>query len=438
MTRIARLPSLASAAALALLSVSCGGAVRERLLLQWTFAGQPCSIAGVATVRVFIAGQALSPDTFQCSQPGGATLTGADLGTFLTGTYALEVDGYDGAGVLLYQALQDIRVTQTGDNRIAIDLAAVAQTAVTLRWTFAGRTCAQAGNPTVQVFLDNSATPLADVTGNTNLPCAQRTSTGAFQDGISVYPLDPGQHLFTLIASGSGATYELRNYPVVTVYGQNVVVSPDLPAAGGCSAGACAAVLWSFSGLPCASAGVDTVRIFVDGVSAGDVACGNAGGSVTNIGAGSHTVAIVGFRAGTAEYQSGNVSANFALGATTFVPVDAPALPPAVGNASLAFQFPTGGPNCAGPGVTPISYTLTDPSGVQRAAAQAACGGGSTGLVFCDPRVSACAAGSQPGLQPGLWSVSASTQNTPGHVYTANYSFSVANVAQSQYTLQFQ
>lgn len=439
MTRQTRLTSLVAAAVLGLLSASCGGPIRERLLLQWTFAGQPCTTAGVATVRAFIAGQALTPDTWQCSQPGGGVATGADLGTFLTGTYALEVDGYDAAGVLLYQVLQDIQVTQTGDNHVAVDLAAVAQTAVTLHWTFAGRTCAQAGNPTVQVYLDNSATPIPDATGNANLPCAQQTSTGAFQDGISIYPLDPGQHLFTLIASGpGGATYELRAYSVVASYAQNVVAAPDLPATSTCSAGACATVLWSFSGLPCASAAVDTVRIFVDNVSAGDVACTDAGGSVTGISAGSHSIAIVGFRSGTAEYQSANVSATFALGATTDVQVDAPALSPAVGNASLAFQFPAGGPNCSGPGLTSISYALTDPSGVQHAAAQAACGGGSTGLVFCDPRVSACAAGSQPGLQPGLWTVSASTQNTTGHVYTANYSFSVANAAQSQYTLQFQ
>jgi hypothetical protein len=199
-------------------------------------------------------------------------------------------------------------------------------------------------------------------------------------------------------------------------------------------------VLWSFSGLPCTDALVDTVRVYVDGLNAGEPACANGGGTVSSLTEGSHTVRIVGFRAGVTEYESAAVAANFYAGRTTNVAIDAAASPPAVGTATLGFQFPTGGPDCSGSAVIPIGYTLTDPSNVQRAPAQTTCGGGPgrTGVVFCDPRVTSCPAGSQPGLTPGLWIISARTQNTSGRVYTANYSFAVANAAEWQYTLLFQ
>jgi hypothetical protein len=439
MTRPGRLSLIAFAAVLAL-AAACGGPVRERLFLEWTFAGKTCDVAGVARVRVGIGGQILTPDTFQCIQPDGRVLSGADLGRFLTGNYSLQVDAYDAAGGLTYQAAQSFDVTPTGDNHLVVDLTPQTQTAVTLRWTFGGKTCAQAGNPTVQVVLDNAPAPLPDQSGNPNLPCAQLASDGTLQDGISVFPLTPGLHTFSFLATAaSGASYRLQNFPVTAVSGQNVLVTLDL-ASVACASGACAGVLWSFSGLPCTDALVDTVRVYVDNQNTGEPACANGGGTVSNLTEGSHTLQIVGFRAGVTEYASGAVTANFYAGRTTNVAIDAAASAPAVGNATLGFQFPAGGPDCFGGAVTPIGYTLTDPSNVQWAPAQATCGGGpgNTGIVFCDPRVGSCPAGSQPGLTPGLWIISARTQNTTGRVYTANYSFAVANAAQSQYTLPFQ
>jgi hypothetical protein len=440
MTRLGRLSHLAFAAVL-VLGTACGGPVRERLLVEWTFAGKTCDVAGVARVRVGIAGQILTPDTFQCIQPDGSLVRGADLGRFLTGTYSLQIDAYDAAGALTYQAAQSFEVTPTGDNHLVVDLKPQTQTAVTLHWTFAGKTCAQAGNPTVQVVLDNAPAPLTDQSGNPNLPCAQLASDGTLQDGISVYPLTPGLHTFSFLATAAGASYRLQNFPVTAVSGQNVLATPDLVAsASACASGACAGLLWSFSGLPCTDAAVDTVRVYVDGANAGEPVCADAGGTVSNLTAGSHTLQIVGFRAGVAEYASGTVAANFSAGGTTNVAIDAAASPPAVGNARLDFQFPAGGPDCTGNLVMPISYTLTDPSNQQGAPVQASCGGGPgrTGVVFCDARVASCPFGSQPGLTPGLWTISARTQNTSGRVYTANYSFAVANTAQWQYTLLFQ
>ena len=82
--------------------------------------------------------------------------------------------------------------------------------------------------------------------------------------------------------------------------------------------------------------------------------------------------------------------------------------------------------------------SITPTTGMDRAAATCGGGPGHTGIVFCDTRVASCPLGSQPGLTPGLWIISARTQNTSGRVYTANYSFAVANAAEWQYTLLFQ
>src|SRR5258708_7359028 len=183
MTRQGRPPLIAFAAVLAL-AAACGGPVRERLFVEWTFAGKTCDVAGVARVRVGIAGQIRTPDTFQCVQP----------------------------------------------------------------------------------------------------------------DGISVYPLPPGLHPFSFLATAaSGASYRLQNFPVTAVSGQNVLVTPDLGSVA-CASGACAGVLWSFSGLPCTDALVDTVRVYVDNQNAGEPACANGGGTVSNLTEGSHTLHIVGFR----------------------------------------------------------------------------------------------------------------------------------------------
>ena len=97
-------PSRTAFAAVLLLAAACGGPVRERLVLDLTFAGQTCSVAGVARVQVAIAGQILNPDTFQCIQATGRPLVGVDLGSFLVGTYSVQVDAFDAAG----RQLQDI------------------------------------------------------------------------------------------------------------------------------------------------------------------------------------------------------------------------------------------------------------------------------------------------------------------------------------------
>src|SRR6185312_5874750 len=88
------------------------GPVREEVEVDWTFGGQACDAAGVATINVAIAGEVLSPDTFTCAQ---ASL-GADLGAYLTGDYQVTVSGYDASGNLTYQTMQTVSVRRGGQN----------------------------------------------------------------------------------------------------------------------------------------------------------------------------------------------------------------------------------------------------------------------------------------------------------------------------------
>ena len=442
MIRIARRLCLPLLALCALSATACGGPVREELIVNWTFMGQPCTSAGgVSSIQVQIAGESLSPDTFNCAAGAGQATTGADLGGFLLGTYALTVNGLDGNGNIIYSGSETIQIAggRGASNTFAIDLQT---TAVTLVWTFSGKTCAQAGNPTVQVTLDGTA--LTDGNNNANLPCSQLASDGTQQDGIGVYPLAPGMHTFSFTAASGAQSWSLQNFQVNAIGFQNVTANPDLAAGSGssCASGACASIAYDFSGLGCSDAQVDTARIYVDGTALNpDLACSGGAVSVSNLAEGSHSFRIVGFRGGTTEYESAVQTANLFAGKTTNVALGATADAPAIGDAALTFQFPAGGPNCAASVLTSISYTLTDPTGVQHAAAQAACGGGpnNTGLVFCDVRAgAACPASSLPGLLPGGWNISAKTQNTSGHVYSISGTFAVANQAQSLYTLTFQ
>ena len=67
--------------------------------VDWTFAGASCSQAGVASIRVDIANEVLSPNQFTCAE---ASL-GADLGVYLVGDYQITITGMDADGFITHQ-----------------------------------------------------------------------------------------------------------------------------------------------------------------------------------------------------------------------------------------------------------------------------------------------------------------------------------------------
>ena len=124
------------AALLATSSVSCGP-VRREVELSWTFAGKTCAQVGVASIRVAVNNEVLTPDTFPCSSGGNQVNTGAELGAFLLGRYDFTVQGLDASGQVAYQDTQTFRVADVGLNQFTIDaLVGSGGSSAVLAWTF--------------------------------------------------------------------------------------------------------------------------------------------------------------------------------------------------------------------------------------------------------------------------------------------------------------
>ncbi|HTO98036.1 MAG TPA: hypothetical protein VMK66_13395 [Myxococcales bacterium] len=317
---------------LSLLGAAACSPTRSELVVYWTFGGSSCSDAGVTTIAVDIAGEVLTPNQFSCKEAS----QGASLGFYLDGDYQLTVSGYDASGDLAYQSTQTLTVRGGTDNTFSVDVAPVATASVTLHWTFAGKSCAQAGIAVVHASVDGQV--LTDLNDDADLPC---TSGGI--DGTTISPLSAGRHTIDLIGvDGTGAsTYAVpAPFTATVVAGQDALYTPNLLAFT--STEAFANLSWTFGGKSCAGAAVDQVTIFVDpdangngGVNAGTVPCntsGTDGASVSGLDGGKHSFAIVGSRVSggtsTPLYRTHQPLASlFAIGLTTEVLVSAESLP---------------------------------------------------------------------------------------------------------------
>jgi hypothetical protein len=317
-----------SLAALTLAAAACAPA-RQGVEVDWTFAGKSCADAGVATIQIDIDGEVLTPNQFTCAQAG----LGVDLGTFLVGPYLVTITGQNAAGITTHQVQKTIQVRQGVSDPFAIDVPAVPTTtgSATLHWTFAGKTCAQAGVTVVHVSVDNQV--LTDQANNPDLPCSQ----GGIE-GTTVDPLSPGIHSFDIVGLVSGQPrYALYGFRVTVAANQNTVSAPDLSPAAPTTASA--NLTWAFDGKSCAAANVDTVRVYFDppgGVLTeqsriATVACsalGTDGVAIDQVPEGMHSFGIVGLRANVAAFYTHNPAATakqFFIGGITnvFVPAEA-------------------------------------------------------------------------------------------------------------------
>jgi hypothetical protein len=427
------MPRLASvlAAALLLTPVLGCGLTHSDLEIDWVFGSGTCADYGVAQIRVSIAGEQLSPDTFACTQ-GGQVTTGADLGRFLTGLYDVTVDALDSSGNVLSSSYGTIEVVDAPHNVFTFDLGTGT---LKLSWTFDGSSCAASGANWVRAWLDGQL--LTSDTGSTVIPC-----NGSSGDGVTISPIEPGSHTLDLEAVQSPrqapAQWSLYSLPFTVGAVETVQLYPDLLSV---ASGSTASIEWTFAGLTCSEAQVDSVVLTVDGTVLSAAACdvgGAEGAIVTSLAPGKHTFTTVGLRAGQALYQSATVSATLLSGIATYLPIDAAAQSPARGGATLSWKFPSGGPDCTsttGAG-TSITYTLTDPSGNTLAARTATCGGaaGSTGVIFCNPAAGGCT-GSDTGLSAGYWGISAVSSGAPA--YAASSWFAVPNAASASWDVPF-
>jgi len=202
MRRILMLSLLAAAA--------CGGASRGELEVDWTFEGLPCADAAVASIRVDIANEVLTPNQFTCQEAG----LGANLGVYYAGDYQVTVTGMDANGVTTHEATQTLRVLGGKKNSYAIDVPRTAPpttATANLEWIFdndPSKTCAAAGVDQVTIMVDPDSTGSGGTNAGT-VPCTAGNPDPAMQP---VAPLTPGTHTFAILGSrGNTLVYRTHN-----------------------------------------------------------------------------------------------------------------------------------------------------------------------------------------------------------------------------------
>jgi len=314
-----------------------------------------------------------------------------------------------------------------------IGLAALAVTAcgdprrgdVRVFWTFSGQTCQQAAVHIVQVGIQNEVL-------NPNQFFCTDPHDGSLRVGADLGPFLFGTYNLTVTGFSAEGPPAFEASQSFTVRG-DIDVNIDLQAVPSTVASADVSwdaltstggfVLRANAPMTCDEAQVDTVRIFVDpnpdgsgGTALNDLACntnGVEGALVSPLTAGTHSFAISGIRNGTLVYKTMHpASAQFDIGLTTNVDVDADAVGSGLGPGSLTWDFSAVGATCPGP----VSYTLTDPSGAQGPALGSTC----TSTI------------SRSNVTAGLWLVDATSGTSHAHVV-----FGVPNQSSASWSIPF-
>jgi hypothetical protein len=177
---------------LSLVAAAACAPARSEIVVDWTFEGVSCLDARVASIRVDIEGEVLSPNEFTCAE---ASL-GASLGSYLVGNYQITVSGFDANGALTHQKLQTLPVRAGGNNSFVIDVPRVAASttaSANMTWTFDGKTCAGANVDHVSILVDPNANGTGGVDAGT-VACSAFGTDGAF-----IEPLTPGVHTFAIL-----------------------------------------------------------------------------------------------------------------------------------------------------------------------------------------------------------------------------------------------
>jgi hypothetical protein len=406
---------------LALAAAGCGDPVRAPLDVNWSFGGLDCDQVGVATIHLEMDRELLNPSDYSCLDSRGNVTTGAHLGSFLVGDYHLTVIGLDATGTEILRGTRTAHVTR-GTNLVEVDIGG----SVTLRWTFGGLTCAQAGVTSVNLSVDGSV--ITDAANNPDIPCTQ-----AGQDAANIAPLLPGPHSFDVVGLVRGVPSYVRQGVSFDVRDLLDTTAPvDLPR--GSPTAATADVFFSFAGgLTCEEAQVDSVQVFIDvnpdgsggfDPIGGTVPCSSGGvdGVEFLIAGGTHSFAIEGLRGAVQQlvYSTTRPSAAlFEIGLHTEIGVDGASFGPSPrGGAILTWDFGTAGVFCEGG-----SWSLIDPSGVVFPQPDATCAGGRTGVSLVN-------------LAPGLWTFNG-TANVNGLQYRSTTLFGVPNGATNRFNIPF-
>jgi hypothetical protein len=170
---------------------ACNSGPGGSIAVSWSFAGSTCRNAGVEQVRIAIAGESLSPDTFDCAS--GV----ASFDNFFNGTYAVVVQGLNAVtGEALWSGSTTATVMD-GDTAVSVTLQPLTpdNAVAYLSWTFDAATgqVPQCGAgqrlDSVGVFIDGQDSNLV-------YHCADGVNPR-----LAVTPyLAPGDHQIQLVA----------------------------------------------------------------------------------------------------------------------------------------------------------------------------------------------------------------------------------------------
>jgi|GEM_PF-1485708 len=246
-------------------------------------------------------------------------------------------------------------------------------------WTFAGKSCAQAGVETIVVGLSN------EVLTPNQFTCQQN---GQMTVGAALGSYLTGPYTLTVTGSDANNTAIYQGSTTVTVHsGGANLFAYDVPAIAPTSTGGGSATLrWTFGGKGCAASGVTDVRVALDGQALtdannnADLPCSQPvngtnvdGISVSPLSAGSHTFDISGFVGSTQKFQLTGLTVTVADGQDTSLTPDVPAATANVTTAALSWSF--AGMSCAEADVTMV-HVFVDPDASGN-------GGTDAGLVPC-------------------------------------------------------
>ena len=198
---------------------ACSSNHAGAMTVSWTFGGGNCAGAAVEQVRIAIAGEPLSQDTFDC-RSGLATFS-----DFYPGTYVVTVQGLDSTQAVTWQGTRSVNLD--GDVSVAVDLQPLSQqnAVAYLSWTFAPSTgqAPQCGTgqtlDSVAIFVDDAPTNLAYNCGD-----------GLGQGQVITPYLTPGNHTIQLVAynAAEGQTAYAQTDPVAIAFASGRATSQTL------------------------------------------------------------------------------------------------------------------------------------------------------------------------------------------------------------------
>ena len=220
---------------------------------------------------------------------------------------------------------------------------------VQVNWTFGGQFCDAAGVDTIQI----------DVEGETLTP-NQFTCTEAGQ-GATLGDFLTGPYVMTVTGmdSAGNVLYQTTQNVQVRLGGLNVINIDAAPTTGD------AAVHWSFAGKTCDAAGVQTVKVSIDGQVITDdknnpnLPCKGTNFEGTTIGPltpGSHSISLA--ASGASDDYAADATANITAGKVTTVPVNLAVAAPTTASADVRWLFEPGDKNCAQIGADTITVVF--------------------------------------------------------------------------------